>query len=134
MSASVELQDLVFARLKADSAVGAILGDRIYDMPPGGADYPHITFGPSDYAPDDPDCISGRTETLQLDIWHRDQGRLWPCRKTVDAVKDSLHQYTGALATDALVEMRVTLARTTADPDGITAHGVVQVTALIEEA
>jgi hypothetical protein len=32
-----------------------------------------------------------------------------------------------------LVEMRVDLAQVVSDPDGLTSHGIVQVTALIEE-
>jgi hypothetical protein len=133
VSASVELSDLVLAILKADAGVGALVGDRIYDQAPGGAAFPHLTLGPSDYAPRDADCIPGREETLQIDVWHRDGGRLWPCRRTADAVKDALHDRDGELATQALADLRVTLVRVIEDPDGITAHGVVQVTATIEE-
>lgn len=94
---------------------------------------PYISLGASDVVPADADCITARAETVQLDIWHRDQGRNWPCKQTVDAVRTALHGYAGDLATHALVEMRVVLTRVMDDPDGVTCHGVVQVTALIEE-
>ena len=133
-SASVELQDLILARLKGWPALTAILGGRVYDGPPSKPTFPYISLGPSDVVPMDADCFHDREETIQIDVWHRDQGRRWQCKATVDAVKDALHEYAGDLATHALVELRVELARVMDDPDGITVHGVVQVTALIEEA
>jgi hypothetical protein len=133
MSVSVSFQDLVLARLKAAAAVTAIVDDRIVDGNDDGLAYPNITFGASDFTPDDADCIRGREETLQLDCWTREGGKKWPCRKLVDAVKDALHDADGVLTTGALVLMRVDLVRVFDDPDGITTHGVVQVTGIIEE-
>lgn len=132
-SASLEFQDLILARLKSFSAVTGIVGQRVYDMAPEDAAYPYISFGPSDFTPNDAGCIEGREETVQIDIWHSDQGRKWPCKVTVDAVKDALHDFAADLPTNGLVEMRVTLVRVMLDRDNIIAHGVVQVTAMIEE-
>lgn len=132
-SASHELQELIRARLKAVPTVTSIVGARVFDHAPADAAMPFITLGPSDATPVDSDCILAREETLQVDIWHRDQGKLGPCRQTVDAVKAALHGWEGSLATNALVELRVRLVRVLQDPDGITAHGVVLVTATIEE-
>ncbi len=133
MSVSVAFQDLVLTKLKAASAVTAIVGARIVDGNDDSLDYPNITFGPSDSTPDDVDCIRGREETLQLDCWTREGGKKWPCRKLVDAVKAALHDADGVLSTGALVLMRVDLVRVFDDPDGITTHGVVQVAGIIEE-
>lgn len=137
-SASVELQTVIYQRLVADAAIHALVADRIFDRRPdpsvGSTDFPCITFGPSDYVTDDADCITGRTETIQLDCWARAGGKLRPAREIADAVKKSLHGYEADLATNALVEMRVELVRAFADPDGLTAHGVVQVRCLVEEA
>jgi hypothetical protein len=133
MSVSVSLQDLILAKLQADPGVTAIVADRIVDGPDDSTLFPYISFGPMDFAPDDADCIFGREETVQLDCWSRDQGRKWPCKQLVDAVKSALHEEDADLTSGALVQMRVTLARVLDDPDGITAHGVVQVTATIEE-
>lgn len=133
MSVSVSFQDLVLARLKAAPAVTDIVDDRIVDGNDDGLDYPNITFGASDFTPGDADCIRGREETLQIDCWTREGGKKWPCRALVDAVKDALHDVDGELETGALVLMRVGLVRVLYDPDGITTHGVVQVTAVIEE-
>ncbi|KFI30963.1 hypothetical protein CG51_05835 [Haematobacter missouriensis] len=130
---SVALQDVILDALKADAAVTALVGERAWDQAPDGADYPHITIGPSSFFPDDYDCITGRVETVQVDVWSRDQGRKWPCKQIVDAVKRALHDKQGDMGVDALVNMEVALCQIMDDPDGITTHGVVQVEALIEE-
>lgn len=134
MSASVDLQTLVYDRLIADAAVAAIVGSRVYDNVPSDAQKPYISFGPSDYRPDDADCIRARTETLQVDCWTADHGKKRPCKILADAVKAALHEYEVELSGDnALVEMIVAQVRILDDPDGITTHGVVQVEATIEE-
>ena len=135
MSASAELQDLIEATLKADAAVAAIVAGRVYDVPPADdrREYPDITMGPTDFTPDDAECIVGRRETMQIDCWTREHGRLRGCRSLVDAVKGALHEASVSLAENALVEMRVVLVRVFRDADGRTGHGVVQVTAMVEE-
>ncbi len=140
MSASQALQRMIVAVLKADAAVSAVMGARVYDEAPTDAVFPMIEIGASDFRPDDDigdgsgPCIVGREETVQIDVWHRDQGRRGPCRASVDAVYAALHRADAALDDPyALVAITVELARVMGDPDGITAHGVVQVTAVVED-
>lgn len=134
-SPSVELQDAVLTRLKADMAVDAHVGDRIYDMPPEGAGFPYLSFGPSDLTPDDDavGCMVVSSHSLQIDVWDRSQGRLWKAKEIVAAVKKSLHRFEATLPTHRLVSMQVERAATILDADGITAHGIVSVIAVIEE-
>ncbi len=124
---------MIYDRLVADAGVHAIVADRIYDARPVDGAFPCITFGPSSFLPEDYECIAGRVETIQLDCWSEDQGRLNPCKDLVDAVKDALHLFDGALTINALVSLELEQARVFIDQDGITAHGVVVFTALIEE-
>lgn len=131
MSASVELQDAILARLMADAGVSELVGSAIYDGAP--AQYPCITFGPSSFVPDDAECIDGRIEAVQLDCWVENDKRLWLTKRLADAVKAALHGAEAILATHALVSLRVTLAQCFMDRDGLTGHGVVQVEAEIEE-
>lgn len=133
MSVSVSLQDLVLALLKSAPAVIEIVDDRIIDGPDEETTFPFVSFGADDSVRDDAECIPGRQQTLQLDCWSRDQGKLWPCKQLVDAVIGALHEAEGELTVGALVSLRVVLARTFLDSDGKTAHGVVQVTATVEE-
>jgi len=132
-SPSIELQKMIYDRLIADPDVSQFVADRVYDGPPPGAEFPYVSFGPSDFTPDDAECIVGREETIQLDVWSNDSGRLNPCKEIADTVKASLHEFAGALTVHALVSLRVTSVRVFLDPDGITAHGVLTVTALVEE-
>lgn len=132
-SSSVEFQQAVFALLKADAAVAAAVGTRIYDGAPASAAYPYITFGPSNSVPDDANCVNGVTETLQIDVWASDQAKVWPCKEIVAAVRRALHEADISLTMHACGTCRVVLAQVMMDPDGITAHGVVQVSADLEE-
>lgn len=133
VSASIDLQTLIFERLVADAGVHALVGDRIFDGMPSDSDYPCITFGPSDYSPDDMECISGRDETIQLDCWAVDHGRKRPAKVIADAVKAALHGYEADAGDSALVNLLVEAVRVILDADGITAHGIVTVTASLEE-
>lgn len=137
MSVSVGLQDVILASLKGNAAVSAIVGDRVFDGVPTGAALPYVSLGPSDFRLDDADCVPGREETVQIDCWSEDNARLWPCKALVDAVVRALvnndpdaHELTGGF----VLEFRLELARTFLDSDGKTAHGVAQVTAIVEEA
>lgn len=134
-SPSVELQDAVLTRLKADPAVDALVGDRIYDMPPEGVLFPYLSFGPSDLIPDDDavGCMVVSRHSLQIDVWDRSQGRIWKAKEIAEAVKKSLHRFEAVLATHRLILMEVERAVTFLDADGITGHGVVSLVAVIEE-
>ena len=134
MSPSVDLHKLIFDRLIADAGVHAIVGDRIYENPPEGATFPYVSFGPSDVIEDDAECITGRVETIQIDCWARQDAQISPVKALNDAVKTALHLFAGEMTTHALVEMRVGAMRAFMDPDGLTAHGVVTVQAMVEEA
>jgi hypothetical protein len=133
MSASADLQKLIFDRLVADAGVHAVVADRIYDNRPNTAQFPCVTFGPSDVVEDDAECVTGRVETIQLDCWARGNGRIGAVKPLVDAVKAALHLFHVDPPNSALVEMRVTGTRAFIDADGLTAHGVVTVQAIMEE-
>lgn len=135
MSASRALQKAIVAALKADATVAASVGARVYDMAPADAAYPFISFGPTSVVPDNAELITGREETVQVDIWDRSNGLMHPARALADAVYDVLHEETLTLDDPyANVECNVTLLQVFMDPDGLTAHGVVQVTAMVETA
>ena len=134
-SVQVELQDLIHDTLQADTAVMALV-DGVWDRVPanawGGPRKGYISFGSTDVISDDAECIVGGTHTFQIDCWSRAVGRV-ACKQIVDAVKNALHEKDVELADNALVEMRVDFRQVMDDPDGLTTHGVVAVTAMIEE-
>lgn len=134
MNSGEELQRLLFTTLTGDTAIMAI-ANGVYDKiptAPFGAKTAYVSFGPMDANEDDSECISGLSVTVQLDVWSRAVGFL-ECRNLTDLVRKKLHRASLTLADNALVDINVTLTRVFRDPDGITSHGVVQITCLVEE-
>lgn len=133
-SSSAELQKLVFDTLKANAAIMALAHD-VYDRVPAnpfGPKTAYISFGPEDSTEDDAEGITGREVTLQVDIWSRAPGFV-ECKRLTDLVRRALHRTSLELTDNALADTWVTLTRVFRDADGVTSHGVVQVTATIEE-
>lgn len=139
MTSAEELQRLIYATLTGTAAINELVAGRVYDhVPPEekrvertGAAWPYISFGPYDANQDDADCIDGIEATLQIDIWSATTGTL-ECKTLTDLVRKALHHKSLSLSEHALVNTRVELWRVIPNPGG-EHHGVVQVTALIEE-
>ena len=134
MSVSAELQTLIYNTLIADAAVQGLISDRVYDGQPDAANYPCVTFGPSDTVPENLAGVDASTEVIQLDVWDRSNGRLRPCKEIMNAVRDALHLADLILSVNALVHIEVTGQRVFRDSDGLTAHGIVTVSAELEGA
>ena len=133
MSISAALQKLIYDALVADTGVHSYVADKIYDGVPDDAEFPYVSFGPTDWEKDDADCVEGRRETIQIDVWSRDQARLRICKEIVDAVSDALDDFDGDMADPyALAGMDVMRGQVMPDPDGITAHGVLVVQCMTE--
>lgn len=133
-SSSAEVHKLLYDTMKADTAI-MTLANGVYDSIPAapwGIVNGYISIGNSDGSLDDADCIGGVEITFQIDCWSRQKG-LVVCRRMVDAVRKALDRQDLELTDNALCELRVGFYQTFLDPDGITAHGVVQVTAYVEE-
>ncbi|TDH35723.1 DUF3168 domain-containing protein [Pseudohoeflea suaedae] len=134
MSASEELQKLIYDRLVADPNVHAEIAGRIYDRTPQNVVHPYASFGPADQVEDDDECVTGFVETLQIDVWSQYQGGKREAKRIADAIRKSLHEYAGELTENALFEMRVLTVRHLDDPDGITSHSIVTVESRVETA
>lgn len=131
---ALELQGLIVNTLKTNANVMALV-DGVYDTVPDepwGVRQAYISLGACDMVPDDADCIAGETHTIQLDVWSRKVGQV-ECKKICAAVKAALHLQDLALAENALVEIRLALQVVTRDPDGLTMHGAMQFSAMVED-
>lgn len=126
MSLSNAIQKAIFEALTGAASVAAMIGGRVIDGSPESIDFPNITFGPSDFLPDDYECIPGRVETLQLDVWSRAQDGKREAKAICDAVVAVLHEQPLTLESGRAVRVSLELARVFADPDGLTTHGVLQ--------
>jgi Protein of unknown function (DUF3168) len=129
-----ELQRLIYAALNADTAfqglnAGGIKG---YDRVPEKPVFPYWSFGPKHGLPDDSDCIEGQELFLQLDFWSRDVGKIVAGRM-VDAARRALSHGDLGLSVSGLTELRAEQWFVMDDPDGLTAHGVLSLKAMIEE-
>jgi hypothetical protein len=134
MNSGEELQRLYFTTLTGDTAIMAIAND-VYDKVPEkpyGSKTAYISFGATDQTEDDAECISGQQVTMQIDILSKAAGSL-ECRNLTDLVRRKLHRQVLSIDTNALIDVWVGITRVFRDPDGLTTHGVVQVTAMIEE-
>jgi hypothetical protein len=131
---SLEIQGFIVSRLKADADVMALVNG-VYDVPPAspwGTKNAYISLGSTDMIPDDADCITGETHSVQIDVWSRSVG-MPECKKICAAVKRSLHGADVEFAENALVQVECTMLRTMRDPDGLTNHGVLQFEFRIED-
>lgn len=144
MEPSYELQLVALGALRASAALTAIVGAKIYDRVPerlaGGAlvpdvTSPYISFGPVSMLPDDADCIDGEEITFQIDVWSWGSGLAYgsvQARQIAGLVKKALHKADLELTTNALVSIRHAQTQILRDSDGITNHGVIQFTAIVE--
>lgn len=129
-----ELQKLLYDTLRATAPVMALLGG-VYDRVPtdpwkGKTAY--VSFGPSDVVDDGADCINAGVHSFQLDVWSKAVGQV-EAKRAVDLIFKALHEQQLALTDHALAEIRVDFRRVFPDRDPLITHGVVSVTALIEE-
>ena len=128
MGVSSDLQKLIVARLK--SAVPAVSG-RVYDGPSETAQMPYVSIGPSYFTPDDAECIRGRSETLQIDVWGSSKPNRAAVKDAVDQVYAALHGW-GDTAALTMSPLRVSLVRVMDDAQQGIIHGVVQVEVNLE--
>ena len=137
-SPTLELQGAIVAALKADTAVTAIVGARIYDRVPRGSDgnisalMPFVGIGPWDELTEDADCVPGESIAVDIECWSDEPG--FPqIHRLNAAVKAALHDDdTIQIAANALVYLTHTQTRTLRDPDGLTSHGILTFEAYVE--
>ena len=135
--ASYELQVAIVKAIKADTAVAALIHDRVYDRVPMEAGkvtakFPYVSFGPEQEIPADADCIPGSEFIIQIDAWSRAVG--FPEVKRISsAVKRALNDENMEIAENALVYLTYEGRRVLRDSDGLTSHAVLSFRAMIEE-
>lgn len=128
----LELQGAIIVRLRADADVAAIVGPRVYDIPPAsGAAYPYISIGYTDYRTEDYDCAYGGEITIQVDCVSSTNSYA-QVRQMASAVRSALRDWEPELPTNALVTLdhwRTDYNRI----DGAINHASIRYTAIVEE-
>lgn len=128
-----ELQRLYVSTIQASPDIMA-LAYRVYDAVPAepfGGKTAYISMDGYDAVDDGADCIDGLAITIQLDVWSIATGSL-ECKNIVEMLRRLFHEAQFDLVTNAMVESRVEFTRVITDADGVTSHGIVQVTAYVE--
>lgn len=129
-----ELQKLLYDTLRLNTPIMALLGG-VYDRVPAEpwkGKTAYVSFGPSDVADDSADCITSGVHSFQLDVWSKAVGQV-EAKRLVDMIYKALHEQDLALSDNALAETRVDFRRVFPDRDPLITHGVLSVTASIEE-
>ncbi len=127
------LVDAMRAALTGDAALGALVGPRVYDAPPGRATLPEITVRLVAAADGSTADTDAQVLTFDLDVWDRyaSGASLAGTRALMGHVRRILHGQTIPVAGCALITLRCTGARgPVRDPGNTVLHGTVTVTAL----
>jgi hypothetical protein len=130
---SLALQQALVAALLADAALGALVGDRIYDAAPRDVAFPYVRVGRTTVADWSTGTEAGAEHRLTLDVWSRERGKR-QCYEIMEAIEAVLHDAALTLDDHALVNLRLELTETRRDADGITFHAAMRFRAVTEPA
>ncbi|MEW2383380.1 DUF3168 domain-containing protein [Micromonospora sp. NPDC047707] len=112
------LQKALYAALRADEGVTALVDGRVYDDVPEPAEYPYLVIGAAVEEADNTHDTFGRQADIAVHLWDEVDGFLRPA-DVVDAVVRLLDHQRDALAIDGhqVVSIRFLDARMLRDPD-----------------
>lgn len=136
MSAALALQKAVRTRLTSYAAVAALVpADNIIDRHARPEVFPCIVMGEDQEIGEDVTLTRHHLRVFAtLHVWHRETG-LTGVKAIAGAIRDAVKAGFPELDTPyRRVDIRYEGARFLRDPDGVTAHGVVTLEALIEDA
>ena len=132
MSPTLELWGAIAARLKAYSALTALIGsNNVHDRVPGTATLPYVRRGPADELQIDAECVNAVEVTFQIDAFSQAVGFVEVARIAA-AVRDALHRHSLTLTTKGLVEIEHRQTRYFDDPDPLTSHAAIEFVATVE--
>lgn len=128
------LQGALATLLKATTG-GADLGvgDRVYDRPPAPERlrFPYIRIGDDQVLGDDDDCEELSQVVSRIHVWSRKGGKV-EAKAIAGAVRSKIRGATWALADGFTVDdVQFIQTQYLDDPDGVSAHAVIEVRFLI---
>lgn len=127
---NLELQAAIVAAVQADTALMALING-IYDRVPSdpwGSVQGYISFGPEDTITQT-DCVDFYDISIQLDVWSRQPGRVH-CKQILHELRRVME--TVETTENPIVDIGDPSEQIMRDPDGLTTHGVLQYTVLME--
>jgi len=131
-----ELKAAIITRLRANTAIVAFCGNRIYDRPPAGTlTPPYISLGPWDAITEDAECIDAVEITGQIDVWSWGANEAFgsaEASKIAGIIRASLHDAEIIIGTNAVATINHRITRLQRESDGATNRAIVTITALVE--
>lgn len=122
---SLLLQDAVVKRLKADAVVVALVGARIYDEIPAGANFPYVNIRGGQVNGDDIECADISEVYFQIHAWAKPPSAGGTVKKIAGAIRDAMKAT--LTLTGFVVEIQeYQQTQWLDDPDGLTRHAVVE--------
>ena len=135
IGADLDLQRGIVTKLKASSALQALIGNPIrlfQDVPPPETlTFPYVTVGISQTLSDNAECIPGSESFQDLHVFTRAAG-FELCKRIGATIRDELDDASLSLGENRCVEIRFDSERYFKDQDNLTKHGVVTFRALVE--
>lgn len=102
-----ELQVAITTALKADAAVAALVGTRVYDRVPQAVTFPFIEVTQDIGEPFDGMGMDGWEQLMTLDIWSRTGGRSVEATQIAAATYAALHNADLSLSTGDFINGRM---------------------------
>lgn len=125
IDSALELQVAIVGALKADAALTAIVGTRVYDAVPPNATYPYVSLGQPQVLPDKADCVDGSIVVYTIHGWSSDLGRSVQIKHIGARIGGVLDQNEITLTGHRVVIAQHEQTNYLDDPDGITKHVAV---------
>jgi len=122
-----EFLKAVVPALRADAAVAAVVGEKVYTHVPQGTAMPYLEVGDSTtQQPFDAKDFNGDDMTFQLDGWSETSSML-QISQLMGAARRLLNRNNLLVVTGhQLVDIRWEFGQVLREPDGITRHGVAR--------
>jgi Protein of unknown function (DUF3168) len=131
---SLELQAAIIDRLKDDAGVQAVVGQRVYAVPPTTPTFPYISLADNQVLPDKADCIDGTEIFWQIDGWSRNENSsTGPTHKRISkAVVAALDDLPLTVTSYNNIICELNTINYLRDPDGLTMHVAINFRFLIQ--
>jgi hypothetical protein len=117
------LQPVIRTALVDSAAVGALVGDRIYDRVPSNPTFPYLRLNITDLVEDDDGCGKHWIANVEVHVWSRAAGRK-EASLIAGPVRDALDAIT-AVTGYRINHNQYRTTRMLDDPDGLSTHGIV---------
>jgi hypothetical protein len=127
------LQQAIVTALRANSDLMAAIGSRLYEDVPAVPlpTFPYINVGETQELDNSVQFLQGSSFFVDIHVWTRTPGFV-ENKQLSNAVRTTLDNIDLVMPSERLVTIVHRITRTMRDPDQLTKHGVVTMTALTE--